>query len=420
MSKLFLPINVLQGLAWMPITYFIMQLILPANTSVVLSVTMVVLAFGATLICRFNIKAYMYNTISLGVSVLVGVVAAGTVLGRLIVTILCMAVFLGTWYGLKKENDLSMQTAILALIINIIYGVINKVADMSDSVRYGNAIICISVISVVLILILRQLDDSRRFGTASMDISRTQRKNNRIFGGVILLVLIIMGTFGRISEIYKFVFRLVGKIFEMLAMLLSPGKTQAEEKPMPGQQFPGVKESSSLFDEILRVVLDVFAVILIAAFTIYLFYTITKLVIKLIRNIAGWLSNREAAAVIVNENGLIDEKQSLYGKNIKKITHRFLDRARRLFSSEVPYNKLPDGKAKIRRLFRNFVYKSTGIGVNIKKSSTADEISRSASAAVPSETELNKLMSEIYNSVRYGDIEPSQGNLEILEEKFNK
>ncbi len=301
MSKLFLPINVLQGLAWMPITYFIMQLILPANTSVVLSVTMVVLAFGATLICRFNIKAYMYNTISLGVSVLVGVVAAGTVLGRLIVTILCMAVFLGTWYGLKKENDLSMQTAILALIINIIYGVINKVADMSDSVRYGNAIICISVISVVLILILRQLDDSRRFGTASMDISRTQRKNNRIFGGVILLVLIIMGTFGRISEIYKFVFRLVGKIFEMLAMLLSPGKTQAEEKPMPGQQFPGVKESSSLFDEILRVVLDVFAVILIAAFTIYLFYTITKLVIKLIRNIAGWLSNREAAAVIVNE-----------------------------------------------------------------------------------------------------------------------
>ncbi|AEY64939.1 hypothetical protein [Clostridium sp. BNL1100] len=417
MSKLFLLSNVLQGFAWMPFNFFIMQLVLPAETAVVLSVLMVVLAILASLICSLNIKAYLYNPVSLAVSIFIGVAGAGTVLGRLIVTIMCMVVFISIWYSLKKENDFSMQTAVFALIINVIYGVMNKVADISDSVRYGNAAICISVISAVILLIVRQVDDSRSFGKATMDISRTQRKNNRIFGGVILLVLVLMGTLGRVSEIYKFVLSLIGKIFKFLGMLLSPGATHAEENQM--QQFPGVKPTSSLFEQILKVVLDVLAIVLIAAFTIYLLYTISKLIIKLIRSIAGWLANREAAAIIINENGLIDEKQSLYGKNIKKITNGFLNRARGLFNREVPYNKLPDGKAKLRRLFRNFVDKSMQIGVTIKKSSTADEISRGASAAVPSETELNSLMSESYNAVRYGDMEPSPGDLEILEEKFN-
>ncbi len=419
MSKLFLLSNVLQGLAWMPFNFFIMQLILPAKTAFILSVLIVVIAFLASLVCSLNIKAYLYNPVSLAVSIFIGVAGAETTIGRLIVIALCMAVFLSTWYGLKKDNDFSMQTAIFALIINIIYGVINKVADMSDSVRYGNVAICISVISAVILLIVRQVDDSRNFGKATMDISRTQRRNNRIFGGVMLIVLILMGTLGRISEIYKFVLSLIGRIFKFLGMLLIPGATQAEEKQMPMQQLSGAKASSGLFDQIIKVVLDVLATIVIVAFIFYLLYKITKLVIKLIRSIARWLANREAAAEIINENGLIDEKQSLYGKNMKKITDSLLNKARGLFSREVPYNKLPDGKAKIRRLFRNFVDKSIRIGVTVKKASTADEISRGASSAAPSETELNNLMSDSYNAVRYGDIEPSPGDLEILEQKLN-
>ncbi len=418
MLKLFLLSNVLQGLAWMPFSFFIMQLVLPVDTALVLSVLIVVITFVASLVCSLNIKAYLYKTVSLAVSIFIGAAGAETVLGKLIVTIMFMVAFMSIWYSLKKESDFSMQTAVFALIINVIYGVMNKVADMSESVRYGNAAICISVISAVILLIVRQVDDSRSFGKATMDISRTQRKNNRIFGGVILLVLIIMGTLGRVSEIYKFVLGLIGKIFKFLGMLLSPGATHAEENQMQ-QQLPGVKASSSLFDQILKVVLDVLAIILIAVFTAYLLYTIAKLIIKLIRSIAGWLANREAAAIIINENGLIDEKQSLYGKNLKKITNRFVNRARGLFSREVPYNKLPDGKAKLRRLFRNFVDKSIGIGVNVKKSSTANEISRGASATVPSEKELNNLMSDSYNAVRYGDKEPSSEDLKILEEKFN-
>ncbi len=418
MSKLYMLSNVLQGLAWMPFSFFILQLVLPADTAAVLTVLMVVLAFLASLICRFNIKAYLYKGISLAVSIIIGVTGSEIFIGRLIVTILCMVVFLSIWYGLKKDSDFSMQTAIFSLIINIIYGVINKVAEMSDSVRYGNAAICISVISAVIILIVRQVDDSRSFGKASMDISKTQRRNNRIFGGVLIFLLILIGTLGRVSEIYKFVFSLIGKVFKFLGMLLTPGATHAEEKQMQMQQFPGVKPTSSLFEQILKVVFDVLAIILIAAFTIYFLYTITKLLIKLIRNIARWLANREAAAVIVKENGLIDEKQSLYGKNVKKITNKLLNRARGLFIREVPYNKLPDGKAKIRRLFRNFIEKSTGIGVIVKKSSTADEISRDFSVAVPSEIEINNLMSKSYNDVRYGDIEPSPEDLEVLEEKF--
>ncbi|ACL76864.1 hypothetical protein [Ruminiclostridium cellulolyticum] len=419
MSKLFLLTNVFQGLAWMPVNFFIMQLVLPASTAVVLSFLMVVLTFLAPLLCQFNIKAYLYNTVSLAVSIFIGVASGGTVVGRFIVTVLCMVALVITWYCLKEENDFSMQTAILTLIINIIYGVINRVADMSDSVRYGNAAICISVISSVVLLIVRQVDTSRSFGKTNMDISRTQRRNNRIFGGVMILVLILMGTLGRISEIYKFVLRLIGKTFNLLGMLLSPGATQAEEKPMQQFQFPGVKASSGLFDEILKVVLDVLAVILIAGFTIYFVYGITKLIIQLVRNIARWLGNREASAVIVSENGLIDEKQSLYGKNLKNITGRFLNRARNIFSREVPYNKLPDGKAKVRRLFRNFVNKSVRMGVPVKNSSTAEEISKGSSAAAPLDTEVNNLMAKSYNAARYGDMEPLPGELKILEEKLN-
>ncbi|WP_242855576.1 hypothetical protein [Ruminiclostridium josui] len=318
MSKMFLLSNVLQSLALIPLNFFIMQFVLPADNALILSVIIVVITFLSSWVCSLNIKAYLHNPVSLAVSIFIGVASTNTVLGRLIVTVMFMVVLISIRYSLKKENDLSMQTAVSALIINVICGVINNVGDMSDSVPYGNAAICISVISAVILLIVRQVDDSRSFGKAAMDISRTQRKNNRIFGGVILLVLIIMGTFGRVSEIYKFVLRLIGRIFQFLVMLLSPEATHSEENQIPAQQFQGAKASSSLFDEILKVILDIFAVILIAAFTVYILYTIAKLIIKLVRGIIRWLANRESAAIIVNENGLIDEKQSLYGKNIKK------------------------------------------------------------------------------------------------------
>lgn len=419
MSKIFLLSNLLQGLTWTPVNFFIMQFVLPPETAAVLTGMTVVLSLLASLVCRLKIKAYLYNIISLSVSVLTAFVFAETAVGKVITAALCMFGFIRTWYGLKKGNDFAVQTALIALFVNIVYAFINRLSIMDEGTQIGNITILISVISSVIVLIVRQVDDSRSFGKASMDISNTQRRNNQIFGGMIILVLILMGAVGRVSEIYKFIFNIIGKVLQLFSKLFSPGVPapggNASNFPAQGQAAP-----EGLFDKIIRIVMDVMAVLLIAAFTVYFLYVITKLIIKLVRKIAKWLANREAVPVILNENGLVDEKQSLYGKNLKNIADRFLNRARNLFSREVPYSKLPDGKAKVRRLFRNFVNDSMKTGVSIRRSSTADEICRGASAAVPDDRDFNLLMSKNYNSVRYGDAEPMPEELKRLEEKLLK
>ncbi|HEX2927418.1 MAG TPA: hypothetical protein VHP38_14360 [Ruminiclostridium sp.] len=417
MSKVFVLSNLLQGLIWMPLYFFVMQFILPPDTAAALSGFMVVMAVLASLICRLKIKAYLYNIISLAVSVCTAFIFAGNAMGKVIVALLSITVFMRIWFGLRNRNDYAVQTALIALFMNIAYAVINRVSLMKDSVGYGNAAILISVISSVIVLIVRQVDDSRSFGKASMDISKTQRRNNQIFGGILILALVLMGTVGRVSELYKFIITLIGKIFGLFGKLLNsgypaPGQQQAPNFPAPEAASPG------LFDKIMRIVLDVMAVALIAAFTLYLFYVIAKLIIKLVRKIAKWLGNKEKAPAILNENGLIDEKQSLYGRNIKNIADRFLSRARNLFGREVPYGRLPDGKAKVRRLFRYFISNSAKMGVSVKRSSTADEICAEASAVQPVETEFNELMAKTYNSVRYGDSEPVPDELKKLEDKL--
>ncbi len=90
--------------------------------------------------------------------------------------------------------------------------------------------------------------------------------------------------------------------------------------------LPQAKADSSLFAKIMQIVLDVLA---IAAFCGYLLYILAKLIIRLVRKIANWLRNREESPVILNENGLVDEKQSLYGKNLRKLADRFMNRAKK-------------------------------------------------------------------------------------------
>lgn len=94
-------------------------------------------------------------------------------------------------------------------------------------------------------------------------------------------------------------------------------------------------------------------------------------------------------------------------------------KASNLFAREVPYNKL-NNIAKIRRLFKKLKGEALKSGVQIGKSSTAEEICRGLSEKLPEMSVFNDLMARCYAAARYGDIAPSHEDLKKLEKKLLK
>jgi hypothetical protein len=422
MSGLLSLSNMLQCLVWMPVNFFAMQLVLPPYLALMLSGIMALLAFIFSVFCRHGIKAYVYKLVAAAVSVLMAVSFAGLGIGTVIIILLCMIVFMRVWSTMKSGKDLAIQAALLSLFLNVLFAFLNVAAIMHDAVQYGNAAIFVSTVSSVVVLIIKQMDESRSFGKNSMDISKTQRRNNQIFGGVFIIVLLLLGSVGHVSNVYKLVLGLLGKTISLImGLFTSSGEIQTAPPQTDKVLDRGVVGgNTSLFEKITQVLIYTIAAVAILAFIALVMYTVVKCLIKLIDIIKKWLGNREEISAIYRENGHIDEKQSLYGKNLKNMADRLRNAAKGFFDQEIPYNKLPDQKAKVRRLLKYFSESVKQKGVAVKISSTADEICREASNVSPGETEFNSLLSKCYNSVRYGDMSPLPHELQRLEEKILK
>ncbi len=100
------------------------------------------------------------------------------------------------------------------------------------------------------------------------------------------------------------------------------------------------------------------------------------------------------------------------------MVNKIRQRAQGLFIREIPYNKLPNGIAKMRRLFKHYKDKAQLAGVQTSKSSTSEEICTGVSDKLPETSEFNALMAKCYGAARYGETEPLPEELHILENKL--
>jgi sugar-specific transcriptional regulator TrmB len=229
---------------------------------------------------------------------------------------------------------------------------------------------------------------------------------------------VVISSIGQVSNIYNSILKAFAEFIKLLQYLFAFLKLEdAKQQPSsaPDTVIVNAGEEPSILWIILEKIVYAIILVIIAAILGYAIYALTKWFIKVIKRFLNWLKNKEQYTLRVYENGHVDEKESLYNKNLKRLAKKISKATKSLFEKEIPYNKLPDEKAKVRRLFKYFL---NGVSINI--SSTAEEICSQASGISPETNEFNNLMSRNYNGARYGDLAPSRQDLEQLESKLLK
>lgn len=421
MFQIFYITAVLENLVCMPVFFILLQFMLPVRTALIALIALELVSAAACFICRFNPRTFLYRIIAFVLSVLIAYLTAGISIGAIIMAVLCLFVFTRVRSTVVFRKDISMQLSVTAIVVNIPLALIYMKVASNGVAGAVNAAVLISAVAAVIVLVLKQVDDSRKFGKNSMDISRIQSKNNQIYAGVILVLLLIVSSVGNVSSIYKFAFAVIGKIIGfVLSLFPELGSSGGGPPGMP--ELPDRPEGSappSLFDKIINVLIYIIAIAILAAGIGFLLYKLTRLIIKLIRKLVNWLKTGEQAVDTVTEFGHTDEKQSIFADNLRNFARDFYSRASGLFNRELPYMKLPDDISKVRRLFKYFSNKAQAAGISTPGSLTAKELCREAGAAAGL-NEINSLMAGCYDKARYGNTPPLPEELRRLEEKLLK
>ncbi len=413
---------ILEILVLLPEFYILLQLFMPPAMAFMVSCLANIVTLTAILICRFKPGPFVYKAITLVLSVLAALLAVGVSPVALFTAIICMFIFSRVKINVTTGRDIAIQLATATMISNILLALIFFYTNSSDMAFFGYTAICISTVTAIIILIMKQVDDSRRFGKNSMGISSTQRKNNQVFAGIILAVLLLVGSFGQVTTIYKSVLSLIGRFFALLAGLLTGGNKdmQVPEQQMQDFIFNQDAKDPSLFDKIIYMLINIIGTLLVIGFIVFCIYHVLKLLIRLIIKLIKWFGSGEHTIEMVSENGHTDEKESLLDRNLKNLASRFQNLAAGILKREVPYDKLPDDTAKVRRLMKYFISRIRKSGVKVTNASTAQEICREAGGISPVPEQFNALLAECYDKARYDNTAPSKEQLRQLEEKLLK
>lgn len=413
---------ILEILVLLPEFYILLQFFMPPAMAFMVSCLANIVTLTAILICRFKPGPFVYKAITLVLSVLAALFAVGVSPAALFTAIICMFIFSRVKINITTGRDIAIQLATATMISNILLALIFFYTNSSDMAFFGYTAICISTVTAIIILIMKQVDDSRRFGKNSMGISSTQRKNNQVFAGIILAVLLLVGSFGQVTTIYKSVLGLIGRFFALLAGLLTGGDKdmQVPEQQMQDFIFNQEAKDPSLFDKIIYILVNIIGTLLVIGFIVFCIYHVLKLLIRLFVKLIKWFGSGEHTIEMVTENGHTDEKESLLDRNLKNLAARFQNLAAGILKREVPYDKLPDDTAKVRRLMKYFISRIRKSGVKVTNASTAQEICREAGGISPVPEQFNALLAECYDKARYDNTAPSKEQLRQLEEKLLK
>lgn len=416
MFTLFTLTFILQYLALSSISFAIFQFFIPAPWAILLSFSLCIVAVLGNVLSKLITNVYIYRFASVGISILSAVI----IVRRMSITMPLIAIFffvilLNVNINFNTGRDNVDFTIPIVLIFNVFLALLNENIQLSTLKPYFNVLIFISTISVVILLIVRQINTSRTFAKRSMNISKFQKKNNIIFATVTIVLLLIISSFGRVSDIFKIIGYIFLKFVDLLYFLFGSNfNGKVKEAPVKELQASGVDQPFGIFDWIFTILAGLL-IIIIAGFIVF---KLIKSIIKLTKRIIAWFKDGEKAVYQFAEDGHVDEKTNILNKNINKMAKRLRDRIGGLFDREVPYRKLQNDMLRVRRLFKYFYEDVRKSRLNIKNSNTAAEICSKVSESSPDTLQYNSTMSKCYDAARYGNMNPTPEELKLLERKY--
>ncbi len=433
-----------------PIIYTLIGVFYYPNTAFLFSCILVILPVIGGLLNKSIKKAYIYRLITIPIAILIGFVVIALfnseamrlpIVGSILVSILCFAALELSKYNFETNADTSDVFAFAALLINIPLALWNNINNSNISWQL-NLFIAVSTIISTVVLILKQVDSSRRFGQNTMTITKTQRKNNKILATVFVAFVILAGSFGQWSVIYSAIGNIIKWFFKIISSLFpKPSAIKSEQQPqnMEMLQLDAENKPDSILDIIIQYAFKIIAILAVLACLAFLSYKLFKFIKWLVTNLIAWLKGREYTYSYA-ENGHIDEKESLLKRNISKTASKLNDMVKSFFEREIPYSHLTDDVSRMRRLYQLYlknVAKSKGnnnstavnknlfnfsqdnvTAENAFSSLTSGEICELAKKTVPADADFHCFIAQCYDLARYSATAPSKKDITIIEAKI--
>ncbi len=287
MSVLFLLTNLLGCLAFVPMSFTVFQLFITSANAFLLSLGLCIVTTIACLLCHLKIKPFIYRIISAVSAIIFGYIISGNVdLFMVIIAAICIYIFTRVKKEMNTFKSMAVQMAAAAFLFNIPLSFIATKGIVDISAKYSNIAVLISTISTVVLLIIKQIDDSRRFGSKDMRIGGTQRRNNKIFAIAALVILFSISAIGQVQSIYKLIINIIawiikkfGKIFEIVKRGELSGTSQSK---MPIEME---LTEPSLIQQIIQVIIQVLIFAITIAFIGLLIYSIIKTLLATVKKI---------------------------------------------------------------------------------------------------------------------------------------
>ena len=441
----------------LPIIYVLLTVFFYPNTAFLFACILCILPIIGGFLNRIIKKGYFYRIIAFSLAVLSGLTIAFfnietirlQTMASIMLFLLCFLVLELSRYDFENNAGGADVFAIAGLLINIPLALWNNIINNSISWQI-NALIAVSTVISIVVLILKQVDASRRFANNTMSITQAHRKNNKIFATVFIIIILLVGSFGQVSALYTLLGNIIKWILALISFFIPDGvvsKFDQQPKEMEMPQLPVEDKQDSVFDVIMQYAIMIIAIIAVLACLAFLIYKLLQFLKWLVSTIIAWLRGHEYISSYV-ENGHIDEKESILKKNISRTAAKLNGLVKRIFDREVPYSQLKDNAVKMRRLYKiylkNIKKNKSGSQIidknkngsqvidknsynasqnntsldNMFASLTTGEICDLARESIPDDKDFHLFIAQCYDKARYSASVPTKEEITVIEARI--
>jgi len=303
------------------------------------------------------------------------------------------------------------------------YGKILPLQEHQKMLLYTGLATVPAVFMIANAELLKQASHNEQRFSASM--SRIKRNNRMIILLTVLFGAFIAG-FNTFKEVFLITLKtVIGFVLYWLGRLFDMASVQRRSQGPPPQGelevLPEVeaKPMSPFWEKVI----EIFAIIILAAALLYALYFLGKKIIQLFRYLAELIRRlREESSWAGDTTGYSDEKESLLDwQSLRKIygdaLREWLDRIRR---SEVKWEQLTDNRQRIRYLYRRLVLKAVDSGYGFRSFLTPNEVLDDLKNHNILDLETKSMMEDLYGKARYGDKDIEGTQVQMLRDRLEK
>jgi hypothetical protein len=367
-------------------------------------------------------KGFIQNSVNFLIAAIISYLSVGINISIMFCLILGIYVFRRGMNLAEKdwEKLLPVNVLLFGIIVYFLAYFFYKSNTAMSS--YMPAIYWSGVLYLFVTLLIKntsQISQANLSASEKRSFSSSVLHRNRLIISVTFALILIISGFSQIKDALsnmlkafaKWLFLLVGSRTEQEQVLYGPPAIDLQ-----GLLGLGVNAEQTKTSLIIEKIAYGVAILIIALLLYFLFRVVFKkiyhLVLKLVNLIMNYLLRNTSNISETDDNDYEDEKESLLKSLSGSYANKFKNWLKDVMEREPKWKDLKDNKERIRYIYRIILFKSVMAGYPYKSYMTPKETSADLSKWNKGKGYDLKESANLYNKVRYSDLEISDEDVE--------